>query len=178
MERTEKSAESTKPVHKIEEFAKQGEKIPELVKSTETTPEQVIVEKPASTSGLTSVLEPKVPSDNAAGKDEVPQKLTPVSNELKSVVEEFPFQDDLKAIEKKIEPENESSEEKTRNLLKLQLHIGMKPEQKEADRDRTEITPEPLGTEIRPVFNNQKKESTPDPTIVNVKVDKVGKNTR
>jgi glycosyltransferase involved in cell wall biosynthesis len=172
VERTEKSAESTKPVHKIEEFAKQGEKIPELVKSTETTPEQVIVEKPASTSGLTSVLEPKVPSDNAAGKDEVPQKLTPVSNELKSVVEEFPFQDDLKAIEKKIEPENESSEEKTEESPKAAApHRNETRAERGRPGQNRDNTRTP-GNRNQTRVQQPKKESTPDPTIVNVKVDK------
>jgi len=168
-----KKSEPVKSENITEESVKQVEKIPELVKSVETTPaEQVIVEKPVPTSGLNSVLEPKVPSDNAAGKDEVPQKLTPISNDLKPVSDEFPFQDDLDKIEKKIEPEIKTSEEKTEEAPKVATHHRNEPRTERGrpgqNRDNTR-TP---GNRNQPRVQQPKKESTVDPTIVNVKVDK------
>ncbi len=171
-ERTEKKSEPLKPELKIEEFARRVEKIPELVKSAEIVAEPAIVEKPAPDSGLTSVLEPKVASDNAAGKDEVPQKLTPVSNELKPVEEEFPFQDDLNSIEKKIDPESNTSEDKPEETPKAantnRSEIRTERSRPGQNRDNTR-TP---GNRNQPRGQQPKKESTVDPTIVNVKVDK------
>lgn len=171
-ERTEKKPESTKPVHKIEEFVKQVEKIPELVKSTDSTPDPVTVEKPVSNSGLTSVLEPKVPSDNAAGKDEVPQKLTPVSNEPKPVGEEFPFQDDLNTIEKKVARESNTSEDKTEEAPKTAVPQRNEPRTERGRPGQSRDNTRTPGNRNQPRVQQQKKEPTTDPTIVNVKVDK------
>ncbi len=170
--RTEKESDSTKPVNKIEEFVKQVEKIPESVKSAESTPDLVTEGKPVSNFGLTSVLEPKVPSDNAAGKDEVPQKLTPVNNELKPVGEEFPFQDDLNTIEKKAAPESNTSEDKTEEAPKAAAPHRNEPRSERGRPGQSRDNTRTPGNRNQPRVQQPKKETTTDPTIVNVKVDK------
>lgn len=169
---TEKKPEPTKPVDKTEESVKQDEKTTEQVKSFETTTDNETPEKPVSDSGLTSVLEPKVPSDNAAGRDEVPQKLTPVSNELKSVTDEFPFQDDLNTIEKQIEHENNDSEDKPQETPKTAVHHRNETRTERGRPGQSKDNNRTPGNRNQPRVQQPKKESNTDPTIVNVKVDK------
>jgi glycosyltransferase involved in cell wall biosynthesis len=120
-------------------------------------------------SGEKHIIEQKSEGGNINSEiSESPTKVTKENmGDLKSSYEDFPFQADLDEVEKKINPEEDKVENPKGNLVR-------RPEKRvERSRSTNQSRENLRNTGTRqPHRPTQVKKEAPDPTIVNLRVDK------